>query len=303
MSDGIAFIDGKYVHRDEAKISVFDLGFSRSDVVYDVVSTWKGLFFRLDNHVDRFLHSCAGVRISCPYSMDEIKQIVAECTYRAGLESAYVEMLATRGQFTSPGSRDLRQTQSTFIAYAIPYVWIATFEKQQAGLNLIIARTPRIPDQSVDARYKNFHWGDLTRAQLEALDAGADLAILCGVSGYLSEGPGFNVFFGKDGKLFTPRTNVLQGITRKTVFDLAQELGIDVETGDYPADALGEADEAFISSTAGGIMPVTRVNGRSLGHGKPGTLSWQLHKLYWSKREAGWLGTPIKDLLAFQRTA
>jgi branched-chain amino acid aminotransferase len=303
MADGVAFIDGKYVPSDEAKISVFDLGFSRSDVVYDVVSTWKGLFFRLDDHVDRFLRSCAGVRIPCPYGKDEIKQILAECTYRAGLQDTYVEVLTTRGRFVSLGSRDLRQTKPTFIAYAIPYVWIATLEKQREGMHVHIAHTPRIPDDAVAARYKNFHWGDLTRGQLEALDAGADLAVLCGTSGHLAEGPGFNVFFVKNGKLFTPRTNVLEGITRKTVMDLAQEIGVVLETGDYRADALRNADEAFISSTAGGIMPVTRVDGKPLGDGKPGRISWQLHKLYWSKREAGWLGTPITALLATRKSA
>ncbi len=297
MADGIAFIDGKYVPNDEAKISVFDLGFSRSDVAYDVVSTWKGLFFRLDDHVDRFLQSCAGVRIPCPYGKNDIQRILAECTYRAGLQDAYVETLATRGHFRSLDVRDLRQTEPTFIAYAIPYVWIATPEKQQVGLHVFIAKTPRIPDASVVARYKNFHWGDLTRAQFEALDAGADVAVLCGVTGDLSEGPGFNIFFIKGERLFTPRINVLEGITRRTVLTLAEEIGIPVETGNYPADALRTADEAFICSTAGGIMPVTIVDGKALGNGKPGPISWRLRELYWEKREAGWLGTPITNLL------
>ena len=297
MADGIAFIDGKYVPSDEAKISVFDLGFSRSDVAYDVVSTWKGLFFRLDDHVDRFLQSCAGVRIPCPYGKNDIQRILAECTYRAGLQDAYVEILATRGHFRSLDVRDLRQTEPTFVAYAIPYVWIATPEKQQVGLHVFIAKTPRIPDASVVARYKNFHWGDLTRAQFEALDAGADVAVLCGVTGDLSEGPGFNIFFIKSERLFTPRINVLEGITRRTVLALAQEIDVPVETGNYPADALRTADEAFICSTAGGIMPVTTVDGKALGNGKPGPISWRLRELYWEKREAGWLGTPITNLL------
>lgn len=297
MAEGVAFIEGTYVPADEAKISVFDLGFSRSDVVYDVVSTWKGLFFRLDDHIDRFLRSCDGVRIRCPYSKDEIKRILAECVHHAGLQDAYVEVLTTRGRFASLGSRDLRQTTPTFIAYAIPYVWIATPEKQKEGVHVCIAPTPRIPDVSVAARYKNFHWADLTRGQLEALDTGADLAVLCGVTGNLAEGPGFNVFFAKNGRIFTPVANVLGGITRMTVMDLACEIGVAVEAGDYPADALRAADEAFLSSTAGGIIPVTKVDGRSLGNGKPGAISWRLRELYWSKREAGWLGTAVTELV------
>src|SRR5581483_1509251 len=142
-----------------------------------------------------------------------------------------------------------------------------------------------------------FHWADLTKGQLEALDAGADVAVLCGVTGYLSEGPGFNVFFVKDGKTFTPGENVLEGITRKTVVELAHEIGVPIEAGNYPADALRAADEAFISSTAGGIMPVTKVDGKILGDGRPGPVSWRLHELYWEKREAGWLGTAVTELV------
>lgn len=303
MAEGVAFIEGKYIPSDEAKISVFDLGFSRSDAVYDVASTWKGLFFRLDDHVDRFLRSCDGVRIICPYGKDDIKRILAECVHRAGLQDAYVEVLTTRGRFESLASRDLRKTKPTFMAYAIPYVWIAPLEKQREGLHVHIAQTLRIPDVSVVARFKNFHWADLTQGQLEALDAGADVAVLCGVTGNLSEGPGFNVFFIKDGKIFTPGANVLEGITRKTVVELAREIGVTIEAGDYPADALCTADEAFISSTAGGIMPVTKVDGKTLGDGKPGPISWRLHELYWSKREAEWLGTRVADLIEREKKA
>ena len=303
MTHGVAFIEGQYVSGDEAKISVFDLGFSRSDVVYDVVSTWHGYFFRLDDHIDRFLHSCSGVRLDCPYGKPEIKEILAECVYRAELENAYVEVLTTRGRFTVQGSRDLRQTKPTFIAYAVPYVWIASPEKQEQGLRLHVASNARIPDASVDARYKNFHWADLTQGQLQAIDAGADAAVLCGISGFLSEGPGFNLFWIKDGTLFTPRTNVLEGITRRTVFDLAQEAGLLVEMGDYPEGTLMRADEVFISSTAGGIMPVTHVDATQFGDGTPGPLSRQLRGLYWQKREAGWLGTRVTDLLAAKKSA
>jgi branched-chain amino acid aminotransferase len=166
-----------------------------------------------------------------------------------------------------------------------------------------ISHTPRIPDAAVDARYKNFHWGDLTQAQLQALDAGADVAILCSMNGYVSEGPGFNVFFIRHGKIHTPGANVLEGITRKTVFELATQSGIPIEAGDYLPEQLRAADEAFISSTAGGIMPITQVDGRLLGSGKPGAMTRQLRELYWSKRETGWHGTLITDLLATRKSA
>jgi branched-chain amino acid aminotransferase len=293
-SEPVAFVDGDYVALSNARISILDTGFFRSDVVYDVVSTWKGLFFRLDDHVERFLRSTEGVRMECPHREERIKQILAGCVHRGGLEDAYVYMALTRGPYRG---HDLRQFEPNFLAFAIPYVWLIEPEQQEIGSSLVVAETPRIASASVDARFKNHHWGDLTRAQLEALDADADTAVLCDVAGNLSEGPGFNVFFVKGRTLFTPRANVLEGITRKTVFDLARESGVAAEAGDYPADALRTADEAFICTTAGGIMPVTQVDGKPLGDGKPGPISTELRTLYWSKREAGWLGTPVSALI------
>ncbi len=298
---GMAFVDGDYMKPSEAKISVLDNGFTKSDVVYDVTSTWKGRFFRLDDHVDRFLRSCDGVRLACPYSADEIKRILAECVHRGGVdEASYVELLLTRGHYRSwigGVLADLRDTDVTFVAYAIPYVWIMPYELQETGMTFIIAKTPRIPDECVDARFKNFHWGDLNRARFEAIDADAHNAMLCTLEGHLAEGPGFNMFWVKDGTLRTPGRNVLEGITRMAVFDLANEAGIPVESGDYPPEALLDADEAFICSTAGGIMPVVRIDERTLSNGAPGPISSSVRKRYWEKREAGWLGTPVTDLI------
>ncbi len=298
---GMAFIDGAYVEPANAKISIFDLGFTKSDVVYDVTSVWKGLFFRIDDHIERFMRSCAGVDMRCPYDEGEIRRILGECVHRGDVaDNAYVEVALTRGAYKSyigEFTPDLRDTHVTFIAFAIPYVWIAPPQAQDAGIDIIIAKTRRIPDECVDARFKNFHWGDLTRARIEATDAGAHNAVLCTPDGILAEGPGFNIFFVADGTLHTPRRNMLEGITRRTISELADEIGTPVETGDYPPEALLEADEAFICSTAGGVMPVVKVDDRIYSNGKPGAISTTLRNLYWQKREAGWLGTPVADLV------
>src|SRR5262249_16823557 len=98
MADGVAFIDGEYMPAHEVKIPLFGRGFTRGDAVYDTVSVWKGRFFRLDDHVARFLRSCAGARLTCPHPSAELKRILAECVHRAGLDDAYVQMIVTRGE-------------------------------------------------------------------------------------------------------------------------------------------------------------------------------------------------------------
>lgn len=300
MGDGFAYVDGRYCPIADAKISILDPGFTHSDVVYDVTSTWKGYFFRLDEHIARFLKSCAGIELTCPYQPRELKRILATCVERGGVaDAAYVSLALTRGPYAKEAekSRDIFRTIPCFVAYALPYVWIADPELQEKGLRLIVAKTPRIPDACVDMHFKNYHWGDLTRARFEARAAGADSAVLCSIEGYLTEGAGYNLFFVNRGRLFTPARNVLQGVTRQSILDLAAELDIPAEVGDYTPEQLRTADEAFITSTAGGVMPVASIDSRDFDSKGPGPLSKLLRSEYWRRREEGWLGTAVTSVL------
>lgn len=296
---GCVFIDGAYVAPEQATISIFDPGFTRGDAVYDTVSVWAGRFFRLDDHVDRFFRSCERARLTCRHDRAEVKRILAQCVHRAGLDAAYVQTIATRGPFASLENRDPRMCVNRFIGLAVPYIWIVPPARQEAGIDLAIADNRRTPPEAIDPRMKNFNWLDLQRGLFEALDRGADTCVLLTPHGLLSEGPGFNVFLATNGVLRTPRANVLEGITRSTVRDLAAESEIEVREDDLLPDDLRGADEAFLCSTAGGIMPVVTVDGARLSAtaGGPGPLSLRLRALYWEKREAGWLGTPVADLL------
>lgn len=295
---GIAYVEGRYIPIEEARMSILDLGFLRGDAVYDTVSVWKGNFFRLDDHMTRFQASCASMRLDCPVEAPALKRVLGECVHRAGLEdAAYVQMITTRGRFPSLTNRDLRLTTPTFMAYSLPYIWIVSPEKQETGVHVAIVDNRRTPTEAIDPRVKNFNWMDMQRGLLQALDRAADFALLLTPEGYLSEGPGFNLFLIKDHIIYTPKRNVLEGITRRSVAELAGEIGRECRFADLEADALHEADEAFLSSTAGGIMPVTMVDGRTLGNGAPGLLTSQLKSLYWKKREAGWHGTPVASLV------
>ena len=290
---GVAFCDGGYMPVAEAKISVLDWGYARSDTTYDVVHVWKGSFFRLEDHLDRFERSCEKLFLDPGLSRDEIREVLMECVRRTGLRDAYVKFVCTRGQ-PAPGSRDPRTCTNTFFAFAVPFIWIFTPEQQDRGIHLHISPIPRIPPESVDPEAKNFHWGDLNRGLREAHEYGADTVVLSDFDGNVSEGPGFNVFRVCDGHVTTPKGTVLGGITRQTVDDLCQELGIGFEYGTVAPDSLREADEVFLSSTAGGVIPVVRVDDRILSNGAPGPMTVQVRDLYWRKHDEGWHGTPVR---------
>jgi branched-chain amino acid aminotransferase len=290
--DGAAFIDGDYVPIAEAKIPILDWGFLRSDCTYDVVHVWGGRFFRLDHHLGRFAKNVEALRLQLPLTRDEITAVLMRLMRLTGLRDAYVELICTRGA-PPKGSRDPRRCQNRFYAFAIPFLWIATEEQRARGLHLHVSAIPRIPPQSVNPRIKNFHWGDMNRALFEAFEAGCDLPVLVDLDGNISEGPGFNVFMVRDGTVTTPEGTCLDGITRQTALDLLAEQNVKLVIGAFSPEALRAAEEAFITSTAGGIVPVTRIDHCPLGDGEPGPVTTRLKNLYWQRHGEGWEGTPI----------
>ena len=157
----------------------------------------------------------------------------------------------------------------------------------------------RIPAGSVDPTAKNYHWNDLTMGLLGALDAGADTVVLSDAEGNVVEGPGFNIFCVRNGALVTPKEGVLEGISRRTVIEIARALGVAVELRALPADELRGADEAFLTSSGGGVLPVTRVDDHVLGTGRPGPLTQRLHAVYWDLHRDPTYCQPID----FSRTA
>lgn len=278
---GCAWIEGEYVPIGEARIPILDAGFVRSDLTYDVVGVWEGRFFRLSDHMDRLERGCRRIRLELPRPRAEIEQTAIETVRRSGLREAYVETVITRG-VPSPGERDPRRWTPRLYVYAIPYVWIVRPEQQKLGTHVVVARdTRRIPPGSVDPTVKNFHWGDLVRSLFEAYDRDAWLAILLDGEGLVCEGPGFNVFAIVDGEVLTPSRGVLEGITRRTVIEIAEALGWTVQVGDIPASALYRAQELFLTSTAGGVMPVATLDGQPVGEGRPGPMTTAIRERYW----------------------
>lgn len=293
FSKGAAWVRGEYVPIGEACVPITDWGFLRSDATYDVVTVWESSFFRLDDHLDRFFASCRSFRLDPGKTREDVAAILERCVSLAGLRSAYVEMVATRGQ-PPWGSRDPRQAVNQFYAFAVPYVWIANEEQRCRGLNVNVSEIQRIPPRSVDPTAKNYHWNDLTMGLLAALDAGADTVVLTDPAGNVVEGPGFNIFAASGGALVTPREGVLEGITRRTVIEMAQSLGVPVQLRPLPAGELRGAQEAFLSSSGGGVLPVTRVDGQALGDGRPGPLTRQLVQTYWAWHRDPRFSRPVR---------
>ncbi len=290
---GVAYMDGQYLPMHEAKLSVLDYGFLHSDATYDVVHVWKGAFFRLDDHLSRFFRGMDELHMSIPYNKDQISEILHNCVALSGLENAYVEFICTRG--TSPNfSRDPRDAENRFIAFAIPFGSVATKEQMEHGLHLAVTDVLRIPPTSVNPTVKNYHWLDMVKGLYAAYERGADTAVLIDANGNVSEGPGFNIFALHDGALTTPDMSVLLGVTRQSIFDICASFDIDCSAQDVSVNALKTADEVFVTSTAGGVMPVTRIDNQPVGSGKVGALTKRTMQEYWRRHNDDIYRSPIQ---------
>jgi len=293
---GAAWMNGEFIQLSEARIPVLDWGFLRSDATYDVVHVWQGRFFRLDKHIDRFFHSTEKLRMPCKVSRINLKKILAGCVERSGLDNAYVEMIQTRGM--SPNfERDPRKSEPRFIAFAVPFGWILKPEEFEKGLDVLVSNRRRISSNSIDARIKNYHWLDLVSGMFEAFDDGHDTVILTNEENNISEGPGFNIFCVDERGLSSPNKGVLEGITRQTVLDLAKELNLPFQLRPISLEKLKNSNEVFATSTAGGIMPITKINGILIGQGSPGEITRKLHKTYWDKHSDPAWSVSKDDLL------
>ncbi|SPN96478.1 related to D-alanine aminotransferase [Cephalotrichum gorgonifer] len=281
-TNGIAWVQGELTPLHEAKIPMLDEGFMRSDLTYDVPSVWDGRFFRLDDHITRLEESCAKLRLKLPLPREEVKKILVDMVAKTGIRDAFVELIVTRGLKSVRGNKLEDMTNNLYLLVQ-PYVWVMEPEDQPTGGSAVVARTVRrVPPGAIDPTVKNLQWGDLVRGLFEANDRGATYPFLTDGDSNITEGSGFNILLVKDGVIYTPDRGVLQGITRKSVFDAAKAAGIEVRVEHIPTDLLYQADEVFMSTTAGGIMPITTLDGAPVADGKVGPITKKIWDGYWA---------------------
>lgn len=282
LSKGIAWVEGQMVPLHEARIPLLDQGFMHSDLTYDVPSVWDGRFFRLDDHMERLEASCKKLRLQLPLPREEVKKILVEMVAKSGIRDAFVELIVTRGLKGVRGT-DPKDFRNSLYLLVQPYVWVMEPEIQPKGGSAIVARTVRrTPPGSMDPTIKNLQWGDLVRGLFEASDRGATYPFLTDGDANITEGSGFNIVFVKDGVLYTPDRGVLHGVTRKSVIDVARASGLEVRIEVVPTELAYQSDEIFMSTTAGGIMPITSLDGVNIKDGQVGPITKKIWDGYWA---------------------
>ena len=283
LSNGAAWMKGKVMPIHEASLPINDWGLTRSDITYDVVPVVDGAFFRLTDYLNRFQASMKDMRLDPKLSRDEIQKALTDMVSKSGLRNAYVSMVCSRGVPNVTGSRNPKDCDNHFFAWCVPYVNIIKPEIAKNGASAWISDTvKRIPEDSVNPRNKNYHWGDLTKGLFEAKDNDAETVILVNHQDCVTEGPGFNVFAVKDGKVITSDHGVLEGISRQTILDICDELSLEKEVRPISREEFMEADEIFLTTSSGGVVPITKVNDRVFSNDAPGEMTVKLMECYWN---------------------
>ncbi len=282
LSLGAAWMNGHVLPISQATIPVNDWGLIHSDITYDVVPVINGAFFRFEEYLSRFFSSMESLYLDPGMNKSEIQKALHQMVSQSGLRDSYVAMVCSRGRPKIPGSRDPRDCENHFFAWCVPYVHVIKPEIIDQGATAWISQNVyRIPEESINPRVKNYHWGDFTQGIFEAKDNKYETVILLDFDGNVTEGPGFNVFAVKDGVLITPDRGVLAGVSRKTVLEIADHLGIRAVIRPLSVDELLAADEVFLSSSGGGVIPIVRVNETIYGNGVKGPISVRLNEIYW----------------------
>lgn len=278
--EGFAYVNGEYFKAEEAKISIFDQGFIFGDGVYDTFVVKNGGIFKLDQHVNRLFKSAKAVKIIPPINKEELKDVIIETVKRSGLRDAYLKCIVTRGIGKRPVLGKGENIRSSVVVFSVPPVSVVDEEKKREGARLVSTTIKRSHPESVDPRVKSLNYLPNMLMRREAIEVGADESITYDYQGNVAEGGAENIFIVKNGALMTPSSGILEGITRETVIEMAREEGYDVTATNLKKYDLYTAEEVFLCSSAGGIFPVTEIDGRIIGDGKMGVITEQLMEKY-----------------------
>lgn len=274
------YLNGKFVPEDEAKVSVFDSGLLYGDGVFEGIRAYNGRVFMLEEHVDRFYDCAKAIDIKLKQSKEEMCRIVAETCAENKMRDAYIRLVVTRG-CGDMGLNPATKKSPTLFCIACQ-ITLYPEDEVRKGIKVITAATRRNYGEVLAPQIKSLNYLPNIMARLEAHNAGAAEAICMSREGYVTECTGDNVFVVKDGEIKTPHPGVgiLLGITRKSIFRLAKEMGKDVKETLMNRFDLYTADEIFVTGTAAEVVPVSMIDGRKVGSGEIGPIAAELRNRY-----------------------
>jgi branched-chain amino acid aminotransferase len=266
------YVDGRWVPKEDAKISVFDHGFLYGDGVFEGIRAYGGRIFRLEEHLARLYESARSILLDIPLDPAEMREVVRESCRRNRLSDAYIRLVVSRG----PGDLGLdprKCTRATVVCIADSIV-LYPEEAYQRGLQVGTVATRRNAAEAVNPRVKSLNYLNNILAKIEANLAGYAEVVMLNQEGIVVECTGDNIFIVRKGRLVTPPVyvGILEGITRGAVIELARQDGLPVDEVPFTRHDLWNAEECFLTGTAAELIPVVACDGRTIADGRPGPI-------------------------------
>jgi branched-chain amino acid aminotransferase len=287
-------VNGVLFSREDAKISVFDHGVLYGDGVFEGIRVYNNRVFALDEHLKRLKESAQYIMLTLPCNLEEMKCEIIKTIQANDIHDGYVRLVITRGAGTL-GLNPFKCPKPTYFII-VDTITLYPRELYENGMSIITVPTQRNMSEAVSPRVKSLNYLNNILAKIEALNAGYEEAIMLNKYGFVSECTGDNIFIVRDNVVVTPPAymGALEGITRNSVMRLATEQGISVKQRVLSRHDLFCADECFLTGTAAEVIPVTKIDGRTIGDGTTGVITRPMISLF--NTYARSTGTPVYDL-------
>jgi len=270
------YINGQFFEKNQANISVFDHGLLYGDGIFEGIRIYQGGVFKLMEHLQRLYKSAKAIMLTIPLNIHQMEKAVLDTVKINNKQNGYIRLVVTRGTGTL-GIDPMTCGQATIIII-VDDIQMYPKRVYDKGIKIITASVRRISPDSLDPRIKSLNYLNNILAKLEAQNSGCLEAVMLNKEGCVSECTGDNIFIVKDNELLTPpgTKGALDGITKRTVMQIADTLGFTAGEAELTQYDLYTADECFLTGTGAEIMPVIEIDGRMIGKGKPGKTTQQL---------------------------
>ncbi len=267
------FVNDRLYDKEDAKVSVYDHGLLYGDGVFEGIRSYGGKVFRLEEHLDRLWYSAKAIWLEIPMTKEAMAKAITDTLAANGIEDGYIRVVVTRGAGTL--GLDPNRCSNPQVIIITDYISLYSQEYYDNGLEIVTVSTQRNHPAALSPRIKSLNYLNNILAKIEGLQAGCIEALMLNHKGEIAECTGDNIFLVRKGSLLTPpnEAGILEGVTRDAVIGLARREGIEVREVPLTKHDVYIADECFLTGTAAEVVPVTKVDSRRIGDGKPGPIT------------------------------
>jgi branched-chain amino acid aminotransferase len=269
----LVYVDGELTPRERATVSVFDHGFLYGDGVFEGIRAYAGNVFRLRQHLERLYRSARAILLDIPLTTEEMSQAIVKTLRANRLSDSYIRVIVSRG-VGDLGLDPRKCAKPSVIVIAEP-IAIYPPEMYANGLELITLSTRRNSPQSLDPNIKSLNYLNNILGKIECIRANVHEGLMLNMEGHVAEATADNIFIVRRGELVTPpiSAGILDGITRTAVIELAEARGIRVQQIQFNLYDVYNSEECFLTGTGAEVIPVIRVDGRTIANGAPGAMT------------------------------